>query len=96
MFANREQQHQINELSNKVSALESQLRAASRETAKAHNRIDQVNLRTANIEHYIGMRSHSFDDGGRMWNYMQLHRDIKANKRPQSLFVSKSRVAQAA
>lgn len=96
MFANKEQQQQIDKLSTEVIKLQSQVRAMSRDTTKAHDRIDQVNLRTANIEHYIGMRSHSFENGGRMWNYMQIHKDINANKRPQSLFVSKSRIAQAA
>ncbi|NYR11292.1 hypothetical protein HC000_02100 [Pseudoalteromonas sp. MIP2626] len=96
MFANREQQNQIDHLNNEVIKLQTQVRAMSRDNAKAHDRIDQVNLRTANIEHYTGMRSHSFENGGRMWNYMQIHKDINARQRPQSLFVSKSRVAQAA
>ncbi|WP_165735047.1 hypothetical protein [Pseudoalteromonas sp. C8] len=96
MFGNKEQQNQIEQLSSKVINLETMLRAATRDSIKAHDRIDQANLRTANIEHYTGMRSHSFENGGRMWNYMQMHRDIANSKRPQSLFVNKSRVAQAA
>lgn len=83
MFTNR---NTIKSLQDEVAQLQSQVRLMATETRKAHDRIDQVNLRTANIEHYAGMRSHSFEDGGRMWDYMQLHRDIKANRRPKSLF----------
>lgn len=95
MFGSKEQARIINELTQRVSALESALRQNRREAVKSHDRIDQANLRVANIEHYIGMRSHSFNDGGRMWNYMQLHKDIKNGQRPQSLFVAKSRVQAA-
>ena len=56
MFANKEQQKQIDTLSTEVIKLQSQVRAMSRDNAKAHDRIDQVNLRTANIEHDTGMR----------------------------------------
>lgn len=95
MFGNKEQQERINTLEKRLIEAESVLRQTRRETTKAHDRIDQANLRTANIEHYTGMRSHSFEDGGRMWNYMQIHKDIRNGQRPQSLFVAKSR-AQAA
>lgn len=96
MFGNKEQEKRIATLEQRLDGAERNLREARREAAKSHDRIDQANLRTANIEHYTGMRSHSFNDGGRMWNYMQMHKDIKNNRRPQSLFVAKSRIAQAA
>lgn len=95
MFGNKGQQERIDTLEKRLIEAESVLRQTRRETAKAHDRIDQANLRTANIEHYTGMRSHSFEDGGRMWNYMQIHKDIKSGRRPQSLFVTKTRVQAA-
>lgn len=95
MFGNKDQEQRIVALEQRLDGAERNLRAARREAAKSHDRIDQANLRTANIEHYTGMRSHSFNDGGRMWNYMQMHKDVNQRRRPQSLFVAKSR-AQAA
>lgn len=93
MFRNKDQ---LTKLEEAITELQGQVRALARNTNKAHNRIDQANLRTANIEHYTGMRSHSFEKGGRMWDYMQIHKDIASGTRPKSLFVTKHRIAQAA
>lgn len=95
MFGRTDNQ-KIASLEGDLSRIKDQLAAVTRDASKAHDRIDQANLRTANIEHYTGMRSHSFENGGRMWNYMQMHKDIAQGLRPQSLFATKHRMAQAA
>jgi hypothetical protein len=58
----------------------------TRENVALHNRISMANQRSAHIEHYVGLRSHSFKPGERMWAFHQLLVDVNAGSRPVSLF----------
>lgn len=91
MFRLLESQSKVKTLEKRIDDLEAMLGQATTEVQKAHKRINLANTRTANIEHYIGMRSHNFEDGGRMWDYMQLHKDIENRQRPQSLFITRQK-----
>lgn len=51
-----------------------------------HNRVNLSNTRISHIEHYLGLRKHSFVDGERMWDFQQVTRDVSLKERPKSRF----------
>jgi len=56
----------------------------------AHERIRNLIDRVMNLEHYIGLRSHSF--GGnyiRQYDFHQISKDLKKEERPQTLYKRK-------
>ncbi len=57
-------------------------------TNAIHKRIDGITTRLMNIEHYLGLRSHSFESGGRQWDFHQIVKDlhIKNRVRPKSIY----------
>ena len=53
----------------------------------AHERIRNLIDRVMNLEHYIGLRSHSFDGGYiRQYDFQQISKDLKKGERPQTLY----------
>ena len=60
------------------------------EIVSAHARIRNLIDRTMNLEHYIGLRSHSFNgDYTRQYDFQQISKDFKKGERPQTLYKRK-------
>jgi hypothetical protein len=57
-----------------------------KEVEDAHLRIEGLKERIMNLEHYIGLRSHSFDGYRRQYDFHQIKKDMVYRNRPQSLF----------
>jgi hypothetical protein len=57
------------------------------EITAAHKRIENLVERIMNLEHYSGLRSHSFDfPFKRQYDFNQVQSDVKLGKRPASLY----------
>lgn len=58
-----------------------------KEVNGAHERIRNLIDRVMNLEHYIGLRSHSFEgDYIRQYDFQQIVKDLKKEERPQTLY----------
>lgn len=57
------------------------------EIKMSHSRIAMLVDRVMNLEHYIGLRKHTFakPNQTRQYDFMALHTDIAQNKRPETL-----------
>lgn len=80
---------QVRELEEDVRMMKAATCAQDAALHQLHSRIDQHSLRTSHIEHYLGLRSHSFEKGERMWDFNQIATHVaKGTKpeRPTSLF----------
>lgn len=53
---------------------------------QVHARINLTNQRIAQIEHYLGMREHKFEEKNQMWDFNQVSTDVIAQKKPKSKF----------
>ena len=64
----------------------SEVEDLKKEVSDAHNRIEGLKERIMNLEHYLGLRSHTFDGYRRQYNFHQIKEDMVYRNRPQSLF----------
>lgn len=55
------------------AALQKHLEHLEAELAQAHKRINLTNQRIAQIEHFCGMRRHTFEGRDDQWNFGQVH-----------------------
>jgi len=65
------------------------------ETEMLHKRLKMTNERIMQVEHYIGLRSHSFQPGQRMWDYHQIAKDLSSELacRPESIHAKRKKAA---
>ena len=66
--------------------MSSEVEDLKKEIQEAHNRIEGLKERLMNVEHYLGLRSHSFEGYRRQYNFHQIKQDMVYRNRPQSLF----------
>lgn len=66
------------------------------DTETAHKRLNMVNERLANIEHYLGLRRHDHTKIDLRWRFMQAQADLKNEDRPKELFFKHRPMRQAA
>ncbi len=96
-YHNEQQQHLVTQLNKDVDILRDLLEDRRKHYVSdfeaVHNRINLSNVRHMHIEHYIGLRSHSFSNGERMWDYFQIAKDLRTGnaERPKSKFRSTRR-----
>jgi hypothetical protein len=65
----------VNLIKNLKSVL-SLAQAANSEARAAHERIELLTQRVAQIEHYAGMRNHKFPANNQRWQFRQIRNDI--------------------
>lgn len=51
-----------------------------------HRRMDMINNRLAQIEHYLGMRHHRFPANDDVWGFQQIKQDVQQPGPPRSRF----------
>ncbi|MCL1142960.1 hypothetical protein [Shewanella gaetbuli] len=63
---------------------------------RAHERLDLTNQRICHIEHYLGLRHHSFAPSEDAWDFYQVRNDVQKGKRPESKYFAAMRKKNAA
>lgn len=60
------------------------------ELRAAHQRIDLLSMRLAQVEHYLGMRRHKFDSSEARWHFQQVKSDVRKNAQPRERHTQKA------
>jgi len=75
--------------SNNPNTAEQALKNLNEEVQAAHTRVNLSNTRMKHIEHYLGLREHTFEEKDKRWNFNQIQTDIEKGVNPiehQSIF----------
>lgn len=75
-------------------AQENAIKELKHDNEMLHRRLSLCNRRSEHIEHYLGLRSHSFTNGERMWDFHQITHDLKAREaqKPESIHFKERRL----
>ena len=63
----------------------SEVEDLKKEVSDAHSRIENLKERLMNVEHYLGLRSHTFAGYRRQYNFHQIKEDMVYRNRPLSI-----------
>ncbi len=74
------------ELRREVQSLQMTLDVIKENGINVHSRLTLMNTRISHLEHYLGLRKHSFASSDELWKFFQARDDIQKGRRPVSAF----------